>query len=297
MFEKKKGIDVILSNYVKSKNNKKSQKNKMAVNNAAFSKNAYKQSNTKKCKTVRNEKKNNAFSKFLIGLIIIGAFVMLVFCSGIFNIKEIVIENNKNISHQEILEFSKIQEGMNIFTISKDEVISNLNKNSYIESVQFKRCFPNTVKLIVEERKLDYVVPVESNYIYINRQGYILEISSDKPDVPMISGFTTDFSVVCPNDRMNENDLKKMNMVIKIMNIAENNNLKNLITGIDVSNEKNYTIYLDGEQKKAYLGDGQELNTRFLYIKSILKEQKGKKGEIFVNVDLNSEYVYFRENI
>lgn len=92
-----------------------------------------------------------------------------------------------------------------------------------------------------------------------------------------------------------QEDLKKMNMVIKIMDIAKANNLKKLITKIDISDKKNYTIYLEKENKIAYLGEGTDLNTRFLYIKSILKEQKGKTGKIFVDMDLNAEYVYFRE--
>lgn len=92
-----------------------------------------------------------------------------------------------------------------------------------------------------------------------------------------------------------QEDLKKMNSVIKIMEVAKANNLENLITKIDISDKKNYTIYLESENKIAYLGEGFDLNTRFLYIKSVLKEQKGKTGKIFVDMDLNSEYVYFRE--
>lgn len=92
-----------------------------------------------------------------------------------------------------------------------------------------------------------------------------------------------------------EEDLKKMNDVIKIMEVANANNVENLITKIDISDKKNYTIYLEKENKIAYLGEASDLNTRFLYIKSILKEQQGKTGKIFVDMDLNSEYVYFRE--
>lgn len=283
-----------MKNSIDNKNSKKSKKSRMAVNNTA-TQNKYKQSNKNSQKN--KSAKKNFLLKFIFTVLIIVVAIILVFVSGVFNISEIIVENNRNISEQQIISFSQIENGMNIFSISKEDVINNVKENSYVENVQFKRCFPDKIKLIVEERELEYVVQFADGYIYINRQGYILEISAVKPDVPVIFGFSTDFSNIQPNERLNENDLHKMNMVIKIMNTAENNNIKNLITSIDVSDEKNYTIYLDGEQKKAYLGDGQELNTRFLYIKSILKEQKGKPGEIFVNVDLNSEYVYFRENI
>ena len=86
-------------------------------------------------------------------------------------------------------------------------------------------------------------------------------------------------------------------MVLKIMKMAQNVNLEKLITRIDVSNKMNYTIYLDTENKIAYLGDGNQLNIRFLYVKKMMEYYQGKSGEIIVNVDLNSEYVYFRETV
>lgn len=85
-----------------------------------------------------------------------------------------------------------------------------------------------------------------------------------------------------------------MDMVIKIYEAAKSNDLGNLVTKIDISNEKNYTIILESEGKKVYLGDCSYLNTRILYLKSILEKTAGKKGEIFLNVDLNSQNVYFR---
>ena len=46
--------------------------------------------------------------------------------------------------------------------------------------------------------------------------------------------------------------------------------------------------------KTVYLGDCSELNTRILYLKSILETSQGKRGELFLNVDLNSQEAYFR---
>ena len=153
----------------------------------------------------------------------------------------------------------------------------------------------NKAKLIVKERKMEYALPLANSYVYIDRQGYILEISNKQENVPMILGFTTDLSNVKENDRLEENDLQKMTIVSKIMETAIHQKMENLITRIDISNQEDYVIYLDSEGKIAYLGNGSELNTRFLYIKAILKEQQGKTGRIFADVDLNSEYVYFRE--
>jgi len=273
-------------------NNKKTQKNaktRMAVNNTA------------KKKSDKHQKKNNIlvelFIKIIIVIVIMVVAAVLISVSGAVNITEIIVENNKNISSEQIISFSQIQKGTNLFAISKSDVMQKVKENSYVEDVQIKRVFPNKIKLIVVEREAEYMLQLANSYVYINKQGFVLEISNNKLNVPVIVGMTTDLTNIKPNDRLNDEDLQKMNTIIKIMETAKNNDMKELITKIDVANKNDYIIHLESEGKIAYLGGGQELNTRFLYIKSILKEQQGKSGEIFVNMDLNSEYVYFRENI
>ena len=268
----------------------------MAVKNTAHKK-EYKPNSVNNEKNIYAKKLSNILKKLMIIVLIIGIAVVFIFASGAFNISEILVEGNINISDEQIISFSSIEKGTNLFAISKRKIKNQLKENSYIDDVEIKQVFPNKIKLIIEERKIDYALQLANSYVYIDRQGYVLEISNEKTDVPLVLGFTTDLSNIKENNRLEESDLKKMNIILKIMEIATNNEMENLITKIDISNEENYTIYLDTERKIAYLGNGLDLNTRFLYIKAILREQQGKSGEIFVNMDLNSEYAYFRENI
>lgn len=277
---------------IDNKKNKKSKKTRMAVKSTA-SKKEYKQ--LRKNNLKQGASSNNIISKVIITIIIMIVAIVLIFASGAFNVSEIIVEGNSSISDEQIISFSGIEIETNLFAISKKDVVNKLKENSYIDDVEIKRNLPNKIKIIVDERQAEYVLQLANSYVYIDTHGHVLQISNNKPNVPIILGFTTDLSNIKENDTLDDTDLKKMNMIIKIMDTARNNDIANLITKIDVSNEKNYTIYLETQGKVAYLGDGQELNTRFLYIKSILKKQEGKNGEIFVNVDLNSEYVYFRE--
>ena len=268
----------------------------MAVVNTA-SKKEYKQSVSLQEENLEKENSHHLMRKVLITFVLMLVAIVFIFVSGAFNIVEIVVENNATISSEQIISFSGIEKGTNLFAISKREIKNKLKENSYINDVEVKRVLPNKIKLVVEERKVEYVLPLANSFVYIDRQGFVLEISNVKPEVPIILGFTTDLSNIKPNDRLEKTDLQKMNMIFKIMETATNNDIANLITKIDVSNEKDYTIYLDTEGKIAYLGNGSELNTRFLYIKKLVELYQGKNGEILVNGDLNSEYVYFRESI
>ena len=138
-----------------------------------------------------------------------------------------------------------------------------------------------------------------NEYAYINNQGYILEISENNGELPIIQGIETSEDKITPGNRLDINDLKKLEVVIKIMKIAQENGIDSKITSMDITNKNEYVIYFEGEKKTAYLGDGSNLNTKILYIKEIMeKYEAGKEGTIFVNGDFNNKFkAYFREKV
>ena len=88
-----------------------------------------------------------------------------------------------------------------------------------------------------------------------------------------------------------------MDTIIKIFETAAVHNIDGLITKIDISDEKNYTLILETEGKIVYLGEATDLNTRMIYLSGILNREKGISGEIFLNMNLNTEDAFFREKI
>ncbi|MCI8310256.1 MAG: hypothetical protein HFJ45_08920 [Clostridia bacterium] len=56
-------------------------------------------------------------------------------------------------------------------------------------------------------------------------------------------------------------------------------------------------MFLENENKTVYLGNCKDLNTRILYMKAILEKESGKSGEIYINADLDTGYVYFKESV
>ena len=278
---------------------KKIKNNKKAVNKTA-SKNNRRMDNSKRKKDRKSIEKKEFKTKkikFLIIIIFIIIFIVIFFSSSFFNINEIVVKNNDIISYDEIVSLSKIEKHTNIFSTNKKNIISNLKENPYIESANIKRKLPDTIEIYIKERIPKYMIQFADSYVYINNQGYMLDISNEKLDLPIILGFTTDLSNIQAGNRLDIDDLNKMDMIIKITEIANSNEIGNFITKIDVSDERNYTLILESEGKKVYLGDASDLNTKILYLKSILEATTGVGGEIFLNIDLNTRDAYFRENV
>ena len=78
---------------------------------------------------------------------------------------------------------------------------------------------------------------------------------------------------------------------------SSGNNLKNLITKIDISDKSNYILDLKTQKKQIYFGDATNLSTKMLWIDQILGEEKKSEGILYLNMDLNTDRPYFREKI
>lgn len=288
----------------KKKNNKKSKKqldnkNTKQKNN---SKKVNKNKKQYKKKTLSNEqiKKRKRIIRIVkystLSLCILTAVICTMF-SPLFNIENITVTGNEKIGTNEIISLSQIQKGENTYKINKSKTIQNIKQNAYIENVTIKRKLPSEVEIIVQERKTSFILEYASSFVYINNQGYVLEVSGEKLNLPIIQGQETQDDKYVAGNRICESDLEKLSTVIKIMEVAEVNEISDLITRIDISNSQNYKIVFESEGKIAYLGDNLDLNTKILHIKKILEKEKGIEGEIFVNIDLNTGYPTFRQKV
>ena len=136
------------------------------------------------------------------------------------------------------------------------------------------------------------MLALEDKYAYINNQGYILEISEELIECPTITGYITEN--IEPGNRLEQEDLKKLNTVIQIVKIAKEKELDDKITNINIENEKDFLVTMETENKIIHLGDSSNINDKFIMLKAVLIDTVEQKGEIFVK-DLNK--VFFRENV
>ncbi len=268
-------------------------------------KNKQKQEEVRRRKVSQEEKRRKKRNKrikvvlqifLLLGMLVGGiAFAMI---SPIFNIKNIQVMNNEQINSDTIISLSELKTEENIFRFSGVITANKIKENAYIKNVKIHRKLPSTIQIEIEERKHNYSVDFLGKYAYIDKQGYILEIAEESKQKLIVQGIITPEEQVVAGNRLVEEDLEKLEDVIKIMNVSQEYELDNKITSIDISHKNEYSIYLEEERKKIYLGDNTNLSNKMLYANAIIEEEKEKAGEIFANGDLNSKFrVYFRESL
>lgn len=254
---------------------------------------------TKKQKQILKKKKRiKKILKIITLLILIIGGIIFALVSPIFNIQTINVTNNTTIPSETIISLSELSQGQNIFRFMKNNIIKKIKENPYIESVEIKRKIPNEVQITIQEREKDFNIQYLNEYAYINKQGYILEISEQKIEAPIIKGITTQEDKIEAGNRLEAEDLEKLEVIIQIMNIAKNYELDTKITSIDVTNKNEYTLYIESEKKTIYLGDKTNLSNKMLYVQAILEKNQGKEGNIYVNGDLNNNFKpRFRESV
>ncbi len=239
--------------------------------------------------------------------IITGVVLLVIFCcvvafaliSPIFNIQNIEVLDNNQISKERVESISGLQEGNNIFRFLKINVINSIKKEPCVEDVEVKRVLPGTVQIKIKEREKKFYIKFMNGYASISSQGYILAmVDNIGGNVPVIQGIETDESEITPGNRLNERDLRKLETVLKIINTFKDCNMDNLISDIDIESETDYNVIMKSEQKTIHLGDKTDLNNKIIYAQAIIEENKGVPGEVFVNGDFNNKFrAYFRQQV
>lgn len=268
----------------------KNNKNFMKKNNAAISKNQR--------KIAKKKKRVKRIIKWTSLALIIIAGAIFAFASPLFNITQIEVINTNLLSKDKVISLSGIKKDQNIFRFLKSDVIEKIKEDPYVQDVKINRQLPNKVQIDIEERQRNFSLEFLNGYAYINNQGYILEISQDKLNLPVIKGASTEENNITPGKRLEQKDLEKLEVAIKIMTIAKENELDEKVTSIDISNKNEYILYLESEKKTVYLGNQENLTTKMLYTKKIIEKESGNEGTIYVNGDFTNKFkAYFRQKV
>ncbi len=123
---------------------------------------------------------------------------------------------------------------------------------------------------------------------YINQYGYITKSYSSS--AIQVLGI----NISNNQERLDEDSLELLVELIKLRETFKTYDVLDKVNKVDITNIDDVKIYIDSENKIIQIGNLQNLSTKFVYIKNIMKQEKGKKGTIFVN-DINK--TYFREDV
>lgn len=296
--EKKKTTRTNVKSSNKKQTNKNNKKTK-APQKKQPNKPNIKTSKISKEEQIRKINKRKIIISIFIVLFIALCGTIYYLTTPVFNIATInVYGNNKNsVDTYVSLSGIKINE-TNIFAFTNETIKNRIKENSYVEEVKIERKLPNTVELYITERTVDYQTEYLTSYIYLNNQGYILEINEEEEkDILKILGLNLISGNIKEGQRLENEDLIKLDVALKITNYLKYNSVENELTQIDVTDEENYILEFNKEDKIAYIGNSSSITEKMTAVRKILEMEKGKKGKIYADEDaLKRNRVYFRED-
>ena len=213
-----------------------------------------------------------------------------------FKITGIIITGNNQLTQEEIYELSEVNLGDNLFATQEIVVKVKLKQNGYIEDVKIEKTYPNKIEIIVQEREKEFQIQTETGcYIYIDGQGHILDYSLDKLELITIVGMNITENEIENKTRLDEIELDQLENILQIREGMKSLNISQQITQIQVGEE--YITSLENEGININFGDATNLKNKIIYVKSILQQEAGNQGTIYVNGDINAGFTpYFRTN-
>ena len=280
--EKQLELDIKLSN----KSNKNIKINKINENN-------------KKNNQIKKKKRKlKGIAKLIIFILIITGLIAFL-KSSFFTLNKISVKGNDKVSSDEIIKLSKLEINKNMFQKELISLNQNLKKNPYIKNSSFKINSSSEITLQIKERVEKYYITASNKFYTIDNSGMIIRETQSTPEnLIKISMIKTEENKVKVGTKLNDLDIKDIEEISKILE----NYIYTMKNDIKVSeayyNEKiGYVINLPEEKKLVYLGDNNKMDTKILYLKKMLEQEKGIEGEIFLNKDFKDKFPVFREKV
>lgn len=231
-------------------------------------------------------------------LIILGAIFYLIYFSALFQIKNINIFGQEKVSPEQVKSFIETKT-RTIFLVNFNEIREGLLKNfPQIGKINFKRKFPDTIEIKIEERKpvIGIVLGEKENesYFFIDENGIVFERIFKIPQETLkIKKLDLSSELKLGEKIMEEEEISKI-LEIKSKLADE---LKIPIEEIlVVFNERFNVKTLEGWE--IYFNPKENLNWQIIKLKAILEKKlpPEKRGKLQY-IDLRFEKIYIFPSI
>ncbi|MFL2852682.1 MAG: cell division protein FtsQ/DivIB [Candidatus Pelagibacter sp.] len=182
--------------------------------------------------------------------------------SSNLNIQKIVIENNEILNSEEIKRKLSFLYEKSLFFLESEEIKTKLKDEAFIESFSIKKIYPNTLKLMIVEKKPVAILQNKKKKFYISDKGNLINFIEIKlyDNLPMVFGNGRNFYTLYKDIQSTSFPLKKIksfyyfesgrwdlilldDKVIKLPIKDQKSSLKNFVISETNSNFENYKIF------------------------------------------------------
>lgn len=110
--------------------------------------------------------------------------------SPIFILTEVKISGNLHLSFEEVLRLAGLQRGDNLLAIDLENVCRKLQGHPWVAEVSAEKDLPDTLRIIIHERKPVAAVEIGTNYYFLDGKGVLFLRIKEKETrgIPILTG-------------------------------------------------------------------------------------------------------------
>jgi len=177
----------------------------------------------------------------------------------IFKVQEILVENNKYIETNEIKKELSFLLNSNLFLLKNKDISENLKDDTFIESFEIKRIYPNKLKIKIYEKKPIAILQNKKKKYYFTNKNELVTYRNlvEFQNLPVVFGDRDNFKNFYNNlkkIRYPVNSIKslyyfesqrwdlltKKNKLVKLPN---KNYMKSLVNFLSIKDRDNFAKY------------------------------------------------------
>ena len=215
---------------------------------------------------------------FVVSVFILAAAVYLCL-TMLFNVDRVKIEGNTLYEEMDLIKTSGIEKGENLFEVDTAYAEDKLySVYSYIEEVEVKRSFPNSVTIKKTEAVPFSVVEEADGYTLVSTGGKVLERGLEEVPYGMLS--VRGISTVTNS----EDNTKRKDLMMRIIGTMQELNMEDYVF-LDLTDTLEITMIYDN-RVRVKLGNELELEYKLQFVDSVISEKLPKVGYQLVDASV-----------
>ncbi|NCC16279.1 MAG: FtsQ-type POTRA domain-containing protein [Clostridia bacterium] len=206
--------------------------------------------------------------KLIIGFLLLVIMVAGVLFSPLFAVKEIKEEGAEHYTATELAEMISLSHGENLILFGKGRAREILEQDPYIETAKLKIALPHTMVIQVKERKVRGYVPYMGAYLYIDKEGRVLETQNAYHEaLPIVTGLKFDSFLL--GEVLPVENKDALQVVLQMSQMMKKYNLLDIVVEIDVTDPQDVYAYVNKVEIR--LGDMKDADQKVCILGEIMK--------------------------
>lgn len=247
---------------------------------------------TEKKKTSNNKRTRRrplVIRKLILGAAAAAAIALIMLASPIFSVNKIEVNELSYFTKDEICSMIGLSQGDNGIFFNRSKAEKILEKNQYISSVKISFQLPDTMKITVTENKICGYIPYLSSYLYIDREGRVIDIKSEATEkIPIIEGLK--FGSFKQGEIIPVENKDAFDAALVISRAMSKYEMLDKAVSINVADKDNIYAYV--ENIRVLLGDTSRMEEKIKTMSEAVKEiPEGDRGTLDLQ-DLSKPIIF-----